>query len=140
MMDFFERFSHDLSPATFGEQKFMPKIDVQDTGSGYEIRAEIPGMNEKDLNVYLSDDRLVIEGEKKNEWSKNEKGFYQSEISYGSFYRSIPLRDEVESEKVEATYKDGLLSVSLKKRAESQAKNKKIKINSPASRSVENKH
>jgi HSP20 family protein len=140
MMDFFDRFSSEVGAPSLMEERFSPRVDVEDTGASYEIRAEIPGMTEKDITVSLSDNQLIIEGEKKDEWTKNERGVYQSEISYGSFYRSIPLRDDVDPNKVEASYRDGVLCVSLTKLPETQSRTKKIRINSSGARPLERAH
>ncbi len=139
MMEFFDRFTHDNFPS-FDEGKFVPKIDVRDRDNALEVRAEIPGMNEKDLNISLVENQLILEGEKKNESTKDEKGYYLSEISYGKFYRSIPLNDEVDPDKVEATYRDGVLYVTLDKRPESQKKGRKIQITNVSGKQIERKH
>jgi HSP20 family protein len=139
MMDFFDRFSFDNFDQ-IEDGKFMPKIDVQDKDNAFEVRAEIPGMSEKDINVSLQENQLVIEGEKKNETVRDEKGFHQSEISYGRFYRSIPLLEEVDPEKVQATYKDGVLCVKLEKRPETQKKSRKIEIKNDSAKVADKKH
>ncbi len=123
---------------------FSPKIEVKDTGKTYQVCAEVPGMDEKDINVTLRDNHLIIEGEKKNE-VKNEdkkKGVYHSEFSYGRFYRAIPLSDDVDAERVNAFYKNGVLSVELEKLPEKAGKNKKIQINAGKAETpqVETKH
>lgn len=138
MMDFFDRFSMD-NLGGFDEGKFMPKIEVRDKENALEVRAEIPGMDEKDINLSLNENQLVIEGEKKHESIREEKGYHQSEISYGRFYRSIPLKDEVDPEKVEASYQNGVLCVTLNKKPEAQKKSRKIPILNGKSRS-ESKH
>lgn len=130
MKNFFDRFNREFSmdldlPAM---KDFAPKIEVKDTDKGYMISAEVPGMTEKDISVSLKDNSLIIEGERKTESKKEEKGRYFSEFDYGSFYRAIPLSDEVDSNKVKATYKDGVLNVELVKAESSAQKAKKIPI------------
>lgn len=139
MMEFFDRFSHDNFPS-FDDSKFMPKIDMRDKDNEVEVRAEIPGMSEKDINVSLEENQLIIEGEKKNENTRDEKGFYQSEISYGRFYRSIPLKDEVDPEKVDATYQDGVLCVTLNKRPDTKKKSRKIQISNGSGKQLGKSH
>ena len=105
-----------------------PRVEVQETDKNILVSAELPGMKEKHINVSLKDDNLIIEGERRSEKKKEGKNFYRSEFSYGNFYRSIPLNVGVDKDKVEATYKDGILEVTLNKLAESQQKVKKIEI------------
>jgi HSP20 family protein len=110
--------------------QFIPRIDVRDNGSSYLVTAEIPGMTQKDINLSLDQNILTLEGEKKSEFEDNGKGFWRSEISYGSFYRAIPFNDELDVSKVEASYKDGVLKVNLVKKEGKKSKAKKIEINS----------
>ena len=130
MRNFFDRFNQDFSLDTDLPtlKDFTPKIEVKDKDKGYLISAEVPGMSEKDLSLYLKDNALIIEGERKLESKKEEKGRYFSEFSYGSFYRSVPLDDEVDPNKVKASYKDGILSVELEKTDNVSHKAKKIPI------------
>jgi HSP20 family protein len=110
---FFDRFNRNLAPE--GDADFYPKIEIQDNEKNFIVCAEIPGMSEKDVQVSLRDNQLIIEGERKSERESEENGTYRSEFSYGSFYRTIPLRDEVKADSVKATYKDGLLRIKLEK-------------------------
>jgi HSP20 family protein len=128
MSDFFDRFSQEWSPSTFGDERFIPKIEVKDEEKSYEVCAEIPGMNEKDINITLKDNQLILEGEKKQEEKKEEKGYFHSEFSYGRFYRAIPLEDDVDEENVSANYENGVLKISLEKLPESKNKSRKIEI------------
>jgi HSP20 family protein len=130
--EMFDRFNRDFdSSLTSSSQEFVPKIEVKEQGNTYHVCAEVPGMNEKDINVTLKDNRLIIEGEKKEE-TKNEdkkKGVFHSEFKYGRFYRAIPLSDEVDSERVSATYKDGVLAIEMEKKPRLD-NTKKIQISS----------
>jgi len=130
--DIFGRFAKDFETPAFGafNNEFMPKIELKDEGKTYLISAEIPGMIENDINVTLKENNLIIEGEKKNETTKEDKGkgTYHSEFSYGRFYRAIPLGEDVNVENVNATYKNGVLKVVLEKLPEVQSKNRKIEI------------
>ena len=130
--DLFENFSKDLDLPTNFEHQFTPKIEVRDLDKTYLLTAEIPGMDEKDINVSLRNNQLIIEGEKKNETKTEDKkkGVYHSEFSYGRFYRAIPFSDDVDTDKVSASYKNGLLSIELGKRPEAEMKDRKIEIKS----------
>lgn len=120
----FDDFSKDLSTPSH----FVPKVDIKDMGKDYLVMAEIPGMTEDDINISLNENVLTLEGEKKSEHKDEGKDFYRSEISYGKFYRTIPLNDEVDENKVEASYKDGVLKVTLPKKEGVLNKARKISI------------
>lgn len=109
-------------------EDFVPRIEVKETDKNIIVSSEIPGMNEDDINVTLRDNNLILEGEKRSEEEKEGKGFYSSEFSYGSFYRSIPLHADVDAEEVNATYKNGILKVKLTKLEENMQKGKRIEI------------
>jgi HSP20 family protein len=110
---FFEGESLDL-PA-FGE--WMPKVDVSEGKDHVTVKAEVPGIDAKDLDVSVHDEVLTIRGEKKDE--KEEKGehSYRKERSYGSFARSIRLPAPVDATKADATFKDGVVTIKLAKAA-----------------------
>jgi HSP20 family protein len=105
-----------------------PSIDVKETDKGIEIEAELPGVDEKDIQVTLEDDVLTIKGEKKLEKEESRKGYYMSERSYGSFLRTLQVPAGIDAEKVAATFAKGVLKVTLPKPAAAQAKTKKIDI------------
>lgn len=107
---------------------FFPPVDISETDKEIHVTAELPGLDEKDLDLSLSGNNLIIRGEKKAE--KEEKGehFYRKESSYGAFHRTIPLPAEVVEDKVEASYKRGVLKVRLPKSPEAQKARKKIAI------------
>ena len=111
---------------TDGEGGWMPSIDVFEKDGKLMVKAELPGMKEEDIDVSVSDNSLIIRGEKKSESEVNEENYYRSERSYGSFYRSIPLPSKVEADKIEANFEDGVLEVSLPKSAE--VKPKKVAV------------
>lgn len=121
--------SFALSPfSTFEHSAIIPRIDVQETDKELRISAELPGLTEKDIDVSLSKDMLTIRGEKKQESEENVKGWYRMERSYGAFTRSIPLPCEVDQEQCTASFKNGVLNVSLSKTAQAQATIKSIPI------------
>jgi HSP20 family protein len=127
MWDLFDRFSRDLDyRSSSTEEEFSPHIEVQEEKDHYLIKAEIPGVEEKDIKAHLQGSNLVIEGEKLREEKKS--GFYHSEISYGRFLRSIPLGDDVETDDVSAFIRNGVLEIRLKKRKVTKEKDKSIEI------------
>lgn len=122
----------DESPfgITTGKGFFQPSIDVKENDKEITIKAELPGMEEKDIEVLLTDDTLTIKGEKKEEKEEQGKSYYFMERSYGSFHRVIPLPHGVDQKKVDAQYKKGVLSITLQKMEEAKSSGKKIAIKS----------
>ncbi len=116
----------------FGDEEwrgqFAPSIDVKDKDKKIEITAELPGMDEKDIDLSLTKDALVLKGEKKEEREEKEDGYWHTERRYGSFQRVIPLPDAIDTEKAEATFKKGVLQISIPKTAEAATAGKKIDI------------
>lgn len=117
-------------PAVFGNGSAAPRIDVKETATGIEVSAELPGVDEKDIEVELQDDVLTIRGEKKieKEEGDKEKGYHVMERSYGSFARSVALPYSAESDKVTADFTKGVLKVVIPRPAEVAAKTKKIEV------------
>ena len=105
-----------------------PVVDVVEKEKEYQISAELPGLDEKDVEVSVADDMLTIKGEKKEEKEEKAKNYYVSERSYGAFQRSFQLPSGVDAEKIEAKFQKGVLTVTLPKTPEAQKKEKKIAI------------
>jgi len=121
-------FSWDIKPLEWRLGAFVPTVDIKDRGNEIRIEAELPGVSEKDVDLSLSGDSLIIRGEKKHETEEKEKGYYRAERSYGSFERAIPLPVDVERDKIDATFKNGVLSITLPKCKEAIEHTKKIAI------------
>lgn len=134
MFEEFSRAFSDFSPVvpkrwegtSFGAA--VPRVDAIETGDAFEISAELPGMTEKDIEVSLSGNLLTLKGEKKAEKETKGKDYYRMERSYGSFHRSIPIPAEFVPEKVEASFKNGVLTVTLPKTEKAREEVKKIPI------------
>jgi HSP20 family protein len=94
---------------------WRPSIDIEESNGNLMVRAEIPGMDKKDIKVVVKDDVLTISGERKRENETKDKTFHRIERSYGQFRRMIRLPAEVDADMVKATYKDGVLNVTLPK-------------------------
>jgi HSP20 family protein len=120
----------DLAPFRRGETTWSasPAVDIVEKDKAYEITAELPGMDENNIEVKLSDGELVIKGEKKEEKEEKKKDYYLSERRYGSFERRFTVPKEVDAEKVGATFKNGVLTVTLPKSAEAQKAAKTITV------------
>jgi HSP20 family protein len=105
-----------------------PAINVAETNDAFEVTAELPGVDEKDISVSLDDNQLVISGEKKAESTREEKNWHVEERSYGSFYRSMSLPFEPDDGAVEAHFDKGVLHLTIKKPAKAVKTTKKIDI------------
>jgi HSP20 family protein len=107
---------------------WMPRIDVRETAKEIRVTAELPGMEEKDLEVSLLDGALSIKGEKSEEHEEEKGDVHRSERQYGMFQRTIPLPSEVDVEKVNARFKKGVLKITLPKTKEAQSNRRVIQI------------
>jgi HSP20 family protein len=110
------------------EMAIAPAVDVAEKEKEYEITAELPGMDEKHIDIKLSNGVLTIKGEKKEEKEEREKDYYMSERRYGSFMRSFQVPEGVDESKIEAGFAKGVLTVKLPKTVEAQKSAKKINI------------
>jgi len=124
-------FGRSLLPALWRrlptiERGWIPSIDVFEKEDKFVVKAELPGMKAEDFDVSVVGDTLTIKGERKAESEVKEEDYYCCERSYGSFSRSITLPSTVDAKKVEATYEDGVLEVTLPKAVE--VKPKKISV------------
>ncbi len=131
--DLFDLYARDFFSPMIEEERstsFTPKVEVNETNKGYFVRAELPGIKEEDIQLTLEDNCLILQGERKSEYKKEDKKNYRSEFSYGSFYRTIPFRVDVDDNSVEANYRDGILTVNLVKKSDGTERTKKIAINS----------
>ena len=108
------------------ERGWMPALDVFEKADKFVVKAELPGIKEEDIHVSVVGDTLSIRGEKKSETEVKEEDYYRSERSYGSFYRSIPIPANVNADKIEACFEDGVLEVALPKSV--KAKPKKVTV------------
>jgi len=111
---------------------FAPLVDISETDTEYRIAAELPGLEEKDIDVALNDGVLTIQGERKEEKEETDdaKGYRRVETFRGSFYRAFQLPAEVDADAVKAVYKAGMLTVTLPKVAESRPEPRAIPVNS----------
>ncbi|MCC7528219.1 MAG: Hsp20/alpha crystallin family protein [Candidatus Melainabacteria bacterium] len=107
---------------------FNARVDMKDSEKNVVVTAELPGVELKDIEVSLEDNSLVIRGEKRSEKEEKDKNFYRMERSYGSFYRVLPMPCAIEKDAIEASYKDGVLKVTLTKSKEAVSNGTKIQI------------
>ena len=108
----------------------MPQVDVRETAKEIRVTAELPGMEEKDIEVSLLDGAITIKGEKSEEHEEEKGDVHRSERHYGMFERTIPLPSEVDVEKVNATFRKGVLKITLPKTKEAQSNRRVIPVQS----------
>lgn len=106
----------------------MPAVDVVENEKAYELTAELPGMDEKNIEVKVVNGNLTIKGEKQEEKEEKKKDYYLHERNFGSFERSFGIPEGVDADKIEASFKKGVLTVMLPKKAEAQKPAKKIEV------------
>ncbi|WP_461833616.1 Hsp20/alpha crystallin family protein [Desulfothermus sp.] len=105
-----------------------PAINISENEKEIKVKAELPGLEPKDVELTIQNNTLILKGEKKLEEEEKKDNFHRIECSYGSFYRSIPLPTEIDESKVSAKFKNGILEIRLPKKEE--ARGKKIPIES----------
>jgi len=126
----FEDFGRSWRLPSIAERETLlsPAIDVSETDDAIEVSAELPGIDEKDIEVEVADNLLTIKGEKKSEKKEKKKDYHLVERSYGSFQRSVPLPYEVNPDKVTAKFTKGVLKVTMPKPPQAKEKAKKVKV------------
>lgn len=107
---------------------WTPAVDIYETENSLVVTAEIPGVSEKDIDVRIENNQLVIKGERKFEKETKEENYHRIERIYGNFYRSFSLPNTVDHEKVKAEYKNGVLKIVLGKKEEVKPKQIKIEV------------
>jgi HSP20 family protein len=107
---------------------WSPRLDVSETEKALEIVVDLPGLEKQDISVALEDNQLTIKGERKEEKESKDKRFHTIERRSGSFYRALRLPVEVENDKIEANFKDGVLTLTLPKNQGSKKKVTQIEI------------
>ena len=126
----FENFAGSTGKDQLQAGTFVPPVDVYEDEHSVVLKLEVPGVNESDLDIQLENNTLTVKGERKFEKEEKEENFHRIERRYGSFVRTFRLPNIVDSEKVEAHYDKGVLSVTIAKKAE--AKPKQIKVGAAA--------
>lgn len=106
----------------------LGSVDLSESDDALELTADLPGMEEKDIDVTLRDGSLVIRGERKHEAEEKKKNYYRTERAYGAFSRTVPLPCDVEEDGVKAEFKKGVLTVRLPKSRSARENERKIAI------------
>lgn len=122
-------FNRSLLPR-MNDGMIKPTLDLSATDKAYTIAVEVPGVDEKDVKVEVDNDTLTIRGEKKHEKEENDKNYYRMERSYGAFQRVLSLPEDADQAGVAATFKNGVLTVTMPRMAAQQANVRQIEVKS----------
>jgi HSP20 family protein len=123
-------FEDFFSPAPFhaGWPSAAPAVDVEETPDGYAFRADLPGMQPKDVKITMNGDTLTLRGERKREEKKTEGALHRIERSYGSFERSFTLEQPVRADQIKASYRDGVLEIHVPKADEAKPREIEVQV------------
>jgi HSP20 family protein len=123
-----EAFSPMSSETEVSTRAWAPPVDIYETEDAIVLKAELPGIDPKGVEVRVEDNTLYLKGERNYEKEVKEQNYHRIERSYGSFARSFSLPNSIDAEKVKAEYKDGLLTLTMPKREEAKPKTIKIDV------------
>ncbi|NPV69199.1 MAG: Hsp20/alpha crystallin family protein [Firmicutes bacterium] len=107
---------------------WQPSVDLFESGDSIVVRADLPGIDPKDVDVRVTDNAVSIRGDIQREQRTDEEGFYYSERQYGTFFRSIPLPRQVRPEQSRATYRNGILEITMPKESDGRGKGHRLEI------------
>lgn len=115
-VDWVERFFGELFPTSFGErEELFAEFDISETDEHYVLKADIPGIEAKELDISITDHVLTVKGKKKEELEEKKECYHHTERRFGSFSRSFALPEDIKAEEIDATYKDGVLRLTIPK-------------------------
>ena len=123
---FQESFNRSLGET--GIRPWAPAVDVVESENDLSFTVDLPGMKQEDIDVHLENGTLTIKGQRKFEHEENKKGYHRIERSYGSFSRAFALPDTVDAEKVDASYKDGVLTIKAAKQEAAKPRSVKVAV------------
>jgi HSP20 family protein len=123
-----DRFFSERPALDMLEKGWEPTMDITETKSDLIVKAELPGIDPKEIDISLTGDTLTIKGEKQQEKEEKEENYYRIERSYGIFSRTIKLPVSVQNDKIKASYQHGVLKITLPKSEEAKQKQIKIKV------------
>lgn len=125
---FKEGFTPFVGEGELSTRTWAPPVDIYETENDIVLKAELPGVDPKDVEVKVEDNTLYLKGERKFEKEVKNESYHRVERSYGSFARSFSLPNSISAEKVKAEFKDGLLTLTLPKREEAKPRTIKIDV------------
>lgn len=111
-----------------GQFDWSPQVEVHERDGQLIVRADLPGLSKDDVKVDINDDALTIQGERKQEHEENREGYYRSERSYGSFFRTIPLPEGINAEAAKASFRDGVLEVTMPMPQRTERRGRQVEI------------
>ena len=117
-----------LEDGSLGSSVWTPAVDVEERDDEYQVKVELPGVNKDDVKITMQDNVLTIRGEKKQEKESKNSNYHRVERSYGSFQRSFTLPTSVKHDKIEASYKEGILTIGLPKAEDAKPKQIEVKV------------
>ena len=125
----FDRFFEEFAKGTpfIEKSEWLPSIDITEDDKGVLLRVEVPGIDKKDIDITASGGLLTIKGEKKKDLEEKDACCHRVESHYGSFQRTLRLPEDVESDKIDASYKDGVLRITIPKAAKAEPKKIEVK-------------
>ena len=129
MNSLFREFNENDNPLSTAS--FVPAVDIYEDPKKVVLKLEVPGMEEKDLDIRVENNTLTVKGERKFEKDEKEENFHRIERRYGTFYRSFTLPSTVDTENVNASYNAGILKLELNKKPEAQPKQIKVNFGQP---------
>ena len=127
MDSLWDRFTGER-PTEWLRGEWVPSLDVSETKDKVVVKAEAPGIDPKEIDISLSNGILTLKGEKKKEREEKDESYHLIERSYGSFSRSVRLPAEVQEDQVKASYKDGILTITLPKTERARERSIKIEV------------
>ena len=117
-----------LEDGSLGSSVWTPAVDVEERDDEYQVKVELPGVNKDDVKITMQDNVLTIRGEKKQEKESKNSNYHRVERSYGSFQRSFTLPTSVKHDKIEASYKEGILTIGLPEAEDAKPKHIEVKV------------
>jgi HSP20 family protein len=121
-------FRYDTRDEDSGFSAWSPAVDIAEHDDGYVVKVELPGVNKEDVKITIESNILTIRGEKKQEKETKKENYHRVERSYGTFQRSFTLPTTVKSDKIDATYNNGILNIALPKAEEAKPKQIEVKV------------
>jgi len=112
---------------------WAPQVEIFERDGELIVRADLPGLTKDDVNIEIDNDAITIEGERHSEAEENREGFYRTERTYGKFYRRVPLPDGVDAENADATFRNGVLEVTLEAPKRTESKPRRVEISETSS-------
>lgn len=126
--DLWDNFFNSDHFLTRNRESWYPAVDIEEDNDKYHVTMELPGLNKDDVNISYEDGVLVVRGEKKEEKEDKDRNYHCYERRYGKFERAFRIHSDVEKDKIDAAFKNGVLSIELPKAEKAKAKQIEVKV------------